>query len=303
MVNWDIKIGETLPRKELHDRWGGGRYGGIEPSVKAESVFLFSKPSAGGAFGYKYDGWHSDGTLHYTGDGQIGDQSLHKGGNKSLMDVESLGRTIRVFSSSDRDTTYVGEFKLANPNYYRADSPDSNGEMRSVLVFRLSPLGEVESGLLGESIQDTAEVEELALEANDVEKYALQRPDEPKEAVRREAKLVTRYAAWLETKGQATVRHRVPIPGGGYLFTDLFNKASHELVEAKASAARTYVRAGLGQVLDYARFLDHNSRALLVPVRPSDDLVELLNSYGCAVVWEVGNSFNRQDPSAVNNEG
>ena len=57
MVDWDVEVGETLLRKELHDRWGGGRYGGMEPSVKAESVFLFSNPSAGEAFGYKYDGW------------------------------------------------------------------------------------------------------------------------------------------------------------------------------------------------------------------------------------------------------
>ena len=95
MVAWDIEVGETLLRKELHDRWGGGPYGGMEPSVKAESVFLFSNPKAGRAFGYKYDGWHADGMLHYTGDGQVGDQLLTTGGNKALMDAEGLGRTIR----------------------------------------------------------------------------------------------------------------------------------------------------------------------------------------------------------------
>ena len=29
MSDWDIAVGETLLRRELHDRWGGGRYGGM----------------------------------------------------------------------------------------------------------------------------------------------------------------------------------------------------------------------------------------------------------------------------------
>lgn len=68
--------------------------------------------------------------------------------------------------------------------------------------------------------------------------------------MRREAKLVGRYTAWLKAEGRETVRRRVPLRRGGYLFTDVFNKGTEGLVEAKASAARTYVRAGLGQVLD-----------------------------------------------------
>ncbi len=63
-----------------------------------------------------------------------------------------------------------------------------------------------------------------------------------------------------------------------------------------ASGARTYVRAGLGQVLDYARFLDHESKALLVPVRPSENLLDLLNDHGCAVIWPDGSDFKRHDP-------
>ncbi len=82
MPDWDIEAGETLLRRDLHDRWGGGGggggggYGGMEPAVRADSVFLFSNPSAGEVFGHTYDGWFSDGTFHFTGDGQVGDQSL-----------------------------------------------------------------------------------------------------------------------------------------------------------------------------------------------------------------------------------
>ncbi len=59
--------------------------------------------------------------------------------------------------------------------------------------------------------------------------------------------------------------------------TDLYDLATDELVEAKASAGRTYVRAALGQVLDYSRYLDPKGRAVLVPTYPGDDLADLLN--------------------------
>ncbi len=75
MTEWDIAIGETLPRRELHTRHGGARYGGMEPAVASNSVFLFTNPSQGEAYGYNYDGWQADGTFHYTGDGQVGHQN------------------------------------------------------------------------------------------------------------------------------------------------------------------------------------------------------------------------------------
>lgn len=296
MVVFDIRVGETLVRKELHDRWGGGRFGGMEPSVKAASVFLFSNPSAGRPFGYKYDGWHADGTLHYTGDGQVGDQKATTGGNKALLGAPGLGRAIRVFRSEGRKTTYVGEFELAARPYYRAEALDRHKEPRSVLVFVLKPLGEVLRDGQDEADPDTTDPEELPIEASDIERYAAQRPDEPREAVRREAKLVARYVDWLADRGHATCRHRVPVPGGEYLFTDVFDKATHELIEAKASSARTYIRAGLGQVLDYARYLSHESRALLLPVRPQDELIDLLTRYRCSVIWEDKDGFSRIDP-------
>jgi hypothetical protein len=294
---WDIAVGETLIRRELHDRWGGGRYGGMEPSVKAESVFLFSNPKVGSAFGYNFDGWHSDGCFHYTGDGQEGDQSLRTGGNKSLMDAAPRGRSIRVFRSQGTQTTYLGEFGLSEPPYYRADAPDRNGEVRSVLVFRLEPLGNVLHEHVDDADTDVLAPEELSTEANNLDQYAAQRLEEPPIAVRREALLVQRYIAWLDGMGETTVRHRVPIPGGGHLFTDLFNKATGELVEAKASAARMHVHAGFGRLLDYSRFVDHQSRALLLPVRPSDDLIALLHDYEVAAIWEEGVSFKRSRSS------
>ncbi len=294
MTDWNIAVGETLLRSELHDRWGGGRYGGMEPAVRANSIFLFSKPSVGEVYGYKYDGWHRDGTYHYTGDGQVGDQSPEAGGNRDLLKAPSLGRTIRLFRSEATSTTYVGAFELADPPWYPADAPDRNHEMRKVLVFRLVPIGDVARDLVDVAV-DPAGPEELPLEAWNIDAYVVGRPDEPPVAIRREAELVRVYAEWLAARGEEAVRHRLPLPSGGHLYTDVFNKNRGELLEAKASAARVYVRTGLGQLLDYSRFLDHDSRALLLPSRPPEDLVELLHACGVGLVWRNGVSFERSD--------
>jgi hypothetical protein len=95
--------------------------------------------------------------------------------------------------------------------------------------------------------------------------------------------------------GEETARQRIPIADGGYLFTDVFNKTTKELIEAKASGARVYVRAGLGQVLDYSRYIPHSRRALLLPTALTDDMLELLHTYGVGVIWESGNTFERSD--------
>lgn len=293
-MEWTIKPGETLLRRELHDRYGGGRFGGMEPSVLADSVFLFSKPSAGAAFGYKYDGWHGDGTFHYTGDGQVGDQREDSGGNKALLSTRQNGRAVRVFRSEGTYTTYAGQFALVEeqPPFYRTDAPDRDGVIRSVLVFRLRPVGDV-ADVLEHAEPDASAPVEVPVEASNIERYVAGRPDEPIEALRREAELVKRFVAWLEGQGHRVVRHKVPLPGGGYLFTDVFDATDEVLVEAKASAARASIRLGIGQVLDYSRFVQHKRKALLVPVVPAEDLLALLRSLDIATFWPEADGFRR----------
>lgn len=263
----------------------------MEPAPEANSVFLFTQPSIGSAFGYNYDGMQSDGIYHYTGDGQEGDQSKFRGGNKALLDTVTNGRAVRLFKSAGRLTTYVGEFALADPPFFRADAPDKYGEMRSVLVFRLQPVGSVATA--PQAVAGSADPIEMPLEGMTAEEFATSHPEEPSIAVRREAALVLRYAAWLDSRGEPTVRQKIPLPGGGFLYTDIFNTITLELIEAKASGSRTHVRAGLGQLLDYGRFVEHSARALLLPTRPSDDLIELLRVHDVGVIWEEGKRFVR----------
>lgn len=295
MVDWDIEVGEQLPRTELHSRWGGAPRGGIEPAIRAESVFVFSKPAVSSLYGYNYDGWQPDGTFHYTGDGQVGDQLTTTGGNKSLLDASGLGRAIRLFDTVGPLVTYVGEMELVGePPYFHAEAPDRDGETRSVLVFRLRPIGDVHRVVETEADEEPTVID-VPLEVNDVEAYAVSHPEESTSAVRREAALVRDYGQWLGTQGRTARRHRIRLPDGRSLYTDCFDESTGEVLEAKGSAARTFVRAGLGQVLDYSRYVAHERRALLLPTRPADDLVELLLAHGVAVVWQEKAEFLRAE--------
>ncbi len=293
MSDWEIEIGETLPRRELHARHGGAWYGGMEPAVASNSVFLFTNPSQGPAFGYKYDGWQPDGTFHYTGDGQVGTQNPAQGGNAALLAAASKGRTVRLFRSGETLTTYLGAFELLDPPYFTAPAPDREGNLRDVLVFRLSPIGDALKDQSDVAAPPPFDVLALPLEALDVDNYERQRPQEPREAVRREAALVRRYAEWLLAHGRDSCRQQIRLPDGTSLYTDLFDLSADELVEAKADADRGSVRAGLGQVLDYGRFVDHSTKALLLPNRPTEDLLELLHYYGVSAVWVAEDDFDR----------
>jgi hypothetical protein len=63
-LSWDIAVGYTLIRQELHQRYGAAPYGGIEPSRSTANV-LFTDPATGQRHGY-FDGWADDGCFSTT---------------------------------------------------------------------------------------------------------------------------------------------------------------------------------------------------------------------------------------------
>jgi hypothetical protein len=159
-------------------------------------------------------------------------------------------------------------------------------------VALLPPAGQPRRGL--ESSVSPAAVE-VDIEARNVDAYVTQRSDASALALRREGELVRDYVEWLADRGEVTVRHRIRLPEGGQLFTDVFNVSTQELLEAKAAASRGSVRMGLGQLLDYCRFVTHQKRALLLPGRPLPDLMDLLHAQGVSVVWSGDATFYRSN--------
>jgi hypothetical protein len=285
---WDIAVGQTLKRRELQQRYGGAPFGGIEPSRSTPNVLLFTDPTTGQQYGY-FDGWADDGCFHYTGEGQRGDQRFREG-NKAIRDHVSDGRNLRLFRASGRDVTYLGAFNLDSeqPSYF-TDAPETGGgSLRTVIVFRLRPLGDfLRRDSEGMAFASAPAFTEVPVEAQHQERYRIQRR-EPTEAERREASLVHRYRLHLEQRGAQVIGLAIR-PGHERrpLYCDLFNKTDNELIEAKGSVTREAIRLGLGQLLDYRRFITPTPRmVLLVPMRPRPDLLELLHTHGISVVWE-----------------
>ena len=101
----------------------------------------------------------------------------------------------------------------------------------------------------------------------------------------REAQLVMRYEASV---GRQLLARSARLPSGELLVCDIFDGAKDQLIEAKASASRQDVRMAIGQLFDYQRHLGKKSSlAVLLPERPSEDLLNLLGALRIAAIVET----------------
>ncbi|MGW3568568.1 restriction endonuclease [Streptomyces sp. NPDC000941] len=291
---WDITPGQQLKRTALQDRYGGNRQRGIAPSKT--NIFLFSNPSRGRKVGY-FDGWGTDGCYHYAGEGQKGDQEMTQG-NLAILKHEQAGRALHLFDSVARGVVeYVGQFTLATDSaWYYTDAPDAKNEIRSVIMFRLKPLGT--AAPVGEKIAltptDDDVVEDVDIEKQHTERMVISPKSEEREAERREAPLVAKYKGHLEGQGHTVTRKKITPAGEAKpLFTDLHDTTDNVLIEAKGSVTREAIRMAIGQLYDYRRYIKPTpSLAVLLPSRPREDLIELCNLSGASVIWRDGETFS-----------
>jgi len=137
---WSLEPGERIRRRELHERYGGARQGGVSPSRSSPNLFVFTNLHARERQGY-YDWWEEDGSFHYTGQGQRGYQTL-TGGNLAVLNHVKDGRALRVFQGAGGAIQYVGEFVVDDHQPYSwnlAPSP-TGGPVRHVIRFHLRPV-------------------------------------------------------------------------------------------------------------------------------------------------------------------
>ncbi|WP_405365735.1 hypothetical protein [Kitasatospora sp. NBC_00039] len=152
--------GDIRTRAQIRQEFGGSPQGGICPSGEKKSVNLYSDPSVGENVGY-YDGWLAEKdelgpVFEYTGAGLTGDQTFEGTfglGNRAILRHAEQGRKLRVFiragtikGTATATHRYVGTFNLDQrlPYVWRKVRGE-NGEVRSVIVFRLRPDGAFES--------------------------------------------------------------------------------------------------------------------------------------------------------------
>jgi hypothetical protein len=55
----------------------------------------------------------------------------------------------------------------------------------------------------------------------------------------------------------------------------------------------------IGQLADYGRFFDVRYRAILVPSKPRQDLIELATSVDHAFIWPEGRGYSSTDPQLL----
>lgn len=298
---WEIKIGTEIKRSELHGIYGGGKYGGIEPSAQTPNILIFTNPYKKSNFGYNFDEELEDGTFLYTGDGQKGNQDPRSGGNKAILEHRKSRRSLRVFESTKKQTTvrYLGEFELGSPAYSIKKAPDLEKKERDVLVFNLSPVGKTKPIGKVDKEPSTGGVKRKTSERSQNEIHVRKPSNQETFAERKEIQLQDRYKDFAKNLGHDIATIEIEIPGSGVILKpDLVDFTSMEIIEVKSGLTRKYVREAIGQVLDYAFQIKQIENkvynpVILVPGELSKDLTDLLKELEIKVIYENENTFSR----------
>lgn len=294
LKDFDLAPGARLLRKELHDRWGGRRQGGISPSSTTPNIFIFWSPAIGEQHGY-YDEFREDGRFYYTGAGQYGDQQL-RDANRVLLNHRQDGRRVHLFAGAGGEVEYLTELVIddANP-YYETEAPETgDGPLRRVYVFQFNALNP-DAPPSRSKLDGVLEpgVEEVPIENRWTERFFVNPSADEYEAERREQKLVLELEAFLRRKGHYAARLKI-VPTGEKrpIFCDVYDKSAGVLIEAKGTVARDALRMAIGQLVDYKRFVpSETTLAVLVPEQPRADLLALLESADVRAVWPDGDGF------------
>jgi hypothetical protein len=279
--------GDQRLRREVHKQFGGRQQGGIGPSRVAPVVLFFTDPDTGQQHGY-YDGWDADGFYNYVGEGQRGDQRLVQG-NGAILNHVAEGRTLEGFLAKGSTVTYLGEFELVDYHFTEAHESGNPDVLRQVVVFRLRPVGglpPVKLPNVPTTPREEHRVDVVPVEEHNTERAFVTPDREPYEVERRESELVHRYRAHLMRQGHDVSRLKI-IPAGetAPIYSDLWDLTDRELIEAKGGITRNELRMAVGQLQDYGRFAEAQTRAVLVPAKPRPDLLAYLRSAGVTVIF------------------
>lgn len=292
-----LDIGAVVTRGQLNERFGGGIQGGMLTPAGGQYMFLFSDNASGKRYGYDTDGWADESYTKYlyTGEGTEGHQSIDRRKNKILLESIHSGREVHLFyavgtvsGSSEKRHEYLGQFEVdATDPWSPVTTLDINQEPRTAVLFNLNrvsgtgPTKEVDAVVIDAPVGE-ATVVEVDSEASDNLHFE-RRAVEPSRAERRERQLENGLNKWLQSKGKAVRRLRIGIPGEpGHLYTDTWVPSTKTLYEVKSDATRNDIRMAVAQLQDYRRHISPapESCVVVVPIRPSDDLLQFVESCG-----------------------
>lgn len=295
---WTLEIGDTVLRREIHAAYKGQEQGGIITPKSIPDILVVTSPESGARHGYdKHEGLQEDGSFLYTGEGQYGPQVFLRG-NAALRDAAQNDRPIRVFTKHGKYITYVGEFTTGEPSFSLKMIPDSDGNLREGIIFKLVPVVADVEALAPRpgagSPPDDARTSTWA--PPESSSFVVGAPVTPRERIasRIEFALQSDFGIWIKQRGETPQRLRLG-SAGVTIEPDVYVEESGWIVEAKKSPAREYVRTAIGQVLDYALLARESDRSavpvILLPSRPVEHLERLLSELGIILIVRDGGSF------------
>lgn len=137
-------------------------------------------------------------------------------------------------------------------------------------------------------------VEFIAIEEAHLEEYVVATEVQEQHRSRAEMELQKRYADYLSARGHKVMRQKITTAAGELLLTDLYDISTGTLIEVKSSTDRPTLRMALGQILDYARYVEHEALTILVPEAPLEEMIEMLKEHGVGISWPEDDGFHEQ---------
>jgi hypothetical protein len=120
--------------------------------------------------------------------------------------------------------------------------------------------------------------------------FEVRTPERVRMARKLEAELVKGYRQWLEKKSR-----ELKVANYQGLRCDAYEEERNNLIEAKSSGRREYIRMAVGQLLDYAylgrKQFGRPNMAILLPRKPEAKLQEWLAEAKISVIWTQRRAF------------
>lgn len=136
-------IGQLYNRRiDIHAVYGGQQQGGIVTPQGCPFIFLFTG-EAGEQHGYS-DGWRAEGIFAYTGEGQRGNMGFLRG-NRAIRDHVADGKDLLLFEATSTSGSYRYRGCFECTGWETGIGPDTNGDLRSTIIFLLVPVTTVEA--------------------------------------------------------------------------------------------------------------------------------------------------------------
>lgn len=134
-TKFDLKPGDTIRRKDLHDRWGGNRQSGISTPKNGEDIFLFT--GSGESYGYM-DEPLADGRFIYNGEGLSRNQEMDRG-NSAILTHAEKGKSLQLFKKTSAGMVeYLGEYAYES-HHMESRVGVHGGAEHEHIVFTLVP--------------------------------------------------------------------------------------------------------------------------------------------------------------------